>query len=85
MQIAIEVLGVWILASLLLGPFVAWAFLFPERRARMLQEAHDHWIATHPTSPPGMMPEWLRWEETAGSDLERRQADELCRVNMRSR
>jgi hypothetical protein len=83
MQIILELLCGWIVASLLLGVVLTWAFFYPERRARALQEAHDRWIATHPTSPLEMMPEWLRWEDTNGSDFERREAEDYCRINMR--
>lgn len=69
MQIAIEALFGWITLSCLVGPPLAWTFFYPERRADAIQAAHDHWIATHPTSPLEFMPAWLRWENSGTTDL----------------
>lgn len=86
MQIVVEILGAWIFVSLSIGLILTWAFFYPERRARSLQEAHDRWVDTHPTSPLGMMPAWLRREDTTtGSDVERDEEEDLCRFTMRSR
>jgi hypothetical protein len=69
MQIVIETIAGWITLSCLLGPALAWAFFFPERRAHTIRAAHDHWITTHPTSSLNFMPLWLRWEDTEATDL----------------
>ena len=75
MQIVAEIFVIWIGASLLLGPVFAWAFFYPERRAKTLKAAHDRWIVTHPKTPPQLMPAWLRWEDTSTEAGDHKVAD----------
>jgi hypothetical protein len=72
MQVVGEVLGGWIFASLSVGVIFTWAFFYPERRARSLQEAHDRSVDTHSNSPVEMKTAWLRWKDTTASDVEKK-------------
>lgn len=70
MQIVAEIFLIWFGASLVLGPIAAWAFFYPERRAKARKAAHDRWIVTHPKTPLQLMPAWLRWEDTSNSEAD---------------
>ena len=77
MRIVAEIFAIWIGASLVLGPVVAWAFFYPERRAKAIQAAHVRWIATHPKMSLRLMPAWLRWEDTSNADPDKRKLADL--------
>jgi len=67
MEIVLEVVGIWICLSLVLGTLFAWAFFFPERRAKATQAVHDRWIATHPTALQKLA--WFGWEDACDDDV----------------
>ena len=85
MRVVAEILAVWIGVSLVLGPAVAWAFFYPERRAKAIQAAHLHWIATHPKMSLRLMPVWLRWEDTSVADTDDRKVADLPQAIARRR
>jgi hypothetical protein len=80
MRIVAEVFVVWIGASFMLGPIIAWAFFYPERRAKTIQAARLYWIATHPKMSLQMMPTWLRWEDTSDTEIGETKALDLPRA-----
>jgi hypothetical protein len=49
MQTMLIIVGGWIALSCTLGPLLAWAFFYSERRAKSAEAALDHQIATGPT------------------------------------
>jgi hypothetical protein len=57
MQTVFVVGVVWIALSFTLGPLLAWAFFYSERRAKAAEVALDHRIAMDPTAtlPPGFL------------------------------
>jgi hypothetical protein len=69
MRTVIEVVVGWVALSCVVGPGLAWIFFYPERRANVIQAAHDHWVLTHPKSPLELMPAWLRWEDSGTVDI----------------
>jgi hypothetical protein len=50
-QTGLIIVGVWIALSFTLGPVLAWAFFYSERRAKAAEVALDRQIAAHPAVP----------------------------------
>jgi hypothetical protein len=69
MRTVLDVLFAWAALSCALGTLLAWAFFYPERRARAIQDAHDDWLTKHPRVSTLLMPRWLQWEESGGDHL----------------
>ena len=67
MQTVFVVVVVWIALSFTLGPLLAWAFFYSERRAKAVDPAFDHRTATDPLAPDLL-------KDPSGSFSERRRS-----------
>ncbi len=65
MQTLVEIVVGWIALSCTVGPLLAWAFFYRERRIQALEAAHDRWLATHPAVSRELMPAWFGTSEEA--------------------
>jgi len=70
MQVLVDVVVGWIVLSCTVGPLLAWAFFYRERRIQAMEAAHDHWIATHPAAPRELMPTWFGAVDNRDSENE---------------